>query len=134
MSITKLPKLGKAVSALFRNKASKKVFSEASGLQHPVISKVKPAKNLTDRRKTFQEMTGAVDKQYEKSGLPITTKGTNIKKDAVIKGSKIHDKWDKLVSKRKKNLKETKTLLKGAGVTATAGASAAGVSLYNKKK
>ena len=134
MSITKLPKLGKAVSAWFRNKASKKVFNEVSGLQHPVISKLGPAKNLKDRRKTFETMTGAVDEQYKKSGLGITPGGQKIKRDAVIKGSKIHDKWDKLVSKRKKNLKETKTLLKGAGVTATAGASAAGVSLYNKKK
>ena len=132
MSITKLPKLGKAVSAYFRNKASKKAFNEVSGLQHPVISKVKPATNLTNRRKTFKELTESVDKQY--SGRPITPKGSKIKRDAVIKGSKIHDKWDKAISKRNKNLKDTKTLLKGAGATATAGAGAAGVSLYNKKK
>ena len=134
MSITKLPKLGKAVSAYFRNKASKKAFNEVSGLQHPVISKVKPATNLTNRRKTFKELTESVDKQYQKSGVPITPKGSKIKRDAVIKGSKIHDKWGKIISKRNKSLKDTKTLLKGAGATATAGAGAAGVSLYNKKK
>ena len=132
MSITKLPKLGKAVSAYFRNKASKKAFNEVSGLQHPVISKVKPATNLTNSRKTFKELTESVDKQY--SGRPITPKGSKIKRDAVIKGSKIHDKWGKIISKRNKSLKDTKTLLKGAGATATAGAGAAGVSLYNKKK
>jgi len=93
MSITKLPKLGKAVSAWFRNKASKKVFNEVSGLQHPVISKLGPAKNLKDRRKTFETMTGAVDEQYKKSGLGITPGGQKIKRDAVIKGSKIHDKY-----------------------------------------
>ena len=56
----------------------------------------KPAKNLTERRKTFETMTGAVDKQYKKSGMPITDKGKKIKRDAVIKGSRIHDKYEKL--------------------------------------
>ena len=95
-----------------------------------VIKAVKIAKNLAERRKTFETMIKAVDK-YTKSK---TTKTSKIKKDAVIKGSKIHDKWGKIISKRNKSLKDTKTLLKGAGATATAGAGAAGVSLYNKKK
>mgnify|MGYP006409718523 CR=1 FL=1 len=53
-------------------------------------------KNLKDRRKTFETMTGAVDKQYEKAGIKITPEGQKIKKEAVIKGSKIHDKYEKL--------------------------------------
>ena len=64
----------------------------------------KPAKNLTERRKTFETMTGAVDKQYKKSGVKITDTGKKIKKDAVIKGSKIHDKYErfeKILKKRK---------------------------------
>ena len=56
----------------------------------------KISKNLAERRKTFESMTGAVDKQYKKSGVKITDTGKKIKKDAVIKGSKIHDKYEKL--------------------------------------
>ena len=56
----------------------------------------KIAKHLKDRRKTFETMTGAVDKQYTKSGLKITDKGKKIKKEAVLEGSKIHDKYEKL--------------------------------------
>ena len=59
-----------------------------------VIPKI--AKNLTARRKTTDEMIEAVDKQYKKSGVKITDTGKKIKKDAVIKGSKIHDKYEKL--------------------------------------
>ena len=56
----------------------------------------KISKNLKKRRDTFEMMTGAVDKQYKKSGVKITDTGKKIKKDAVIKGSKIHDKYEKL--------------------------------------
>ena len=41
-------------------------------------------------------MTGAVDKQYKKSGVTITDKGKKIKHHAVLEGSKIHDKYEKL--------------------------------------
>ena len=96
MGINLLKGMGKAYQTYKRNKASKKVFDEVSGFQHPVISKVDPAKNLAERRKTFDMMTEAVDKQYEKSGTKITAGGQKIKKEAVIKGSKIHDKYEKL--------------------------------------
>jgi hypothetical protein len=56
----------------------------------------KIAKNLKKRRDTFETMTGAVDKQYKKSGLKITDKGKKIKRDASLEGSKIHDKYEKL--------------------------------------
>ena len=59
-----------------------------------LVPKIK--KNLKDRRKTFETMTEAVDKQYTKSGLKITDKGKKIKKEAVLEGSKIHDKYEKL--------------------------------------
>ena len=61
-----------------------------------VITSFKPAKNLKKRRETFETMTEAVDKQYTKSGLKITDKGKKIKKEAVLEGSKIHDKYEKL--------------------------------------
>ena len=47
-----------------------------------VIPKI--AKNLKSRRETFETMTGAVDKQYKKSGLGITDKGKKIKRDAAL--------------------------------------------------
>ena len=56
----------------------------------------KIAKNLKSRRETFEIMTGAVDKQYKKSGVKITDAGKKIKKKAVLEGSKIHDKYEKL--------------------------------------
>ena len=59
-----------------------------------VVPKV--AKNLKKRRETFETMTGAVDKQYKKSGITITDAGKKIKKEAVLEGSKIHDKYEKL--------------------------------------
>jgi len=59
-----------------------------------VVPKV--AKNLKSRRKTFESMTGAVDKQYKTTGVRPGQSGSKIKRDAVIKGSKIHDKYEKL--------------------------------------
>ena len=76
--------------------AIRKTSKTPSGLQHPVITSFKPKKNLTKRRDTFEMLTGAVDKQYKKSGLGITDKGKKIKRDAALEGSKIHDKYEKL--------------------------------------
>ena len=59
-----------------------------------VIRSVKMAKNLTARRKTTDEMIEAVDKKYKDVGVKITDEGKKIKKEAVIKGSKIHDKYE----------------------------------------
>ena len=55
-----------------------------------VIPKI--AKNLTERRKTFETMVEAVSKHTKSK----STKTSKIKRDAVIKGSKIHDKYEKL--------------------------------------
>ena len=96
MSITKIPKLGKAVSAWFRNRASKKLFKEASGgLQHPVIKSVKPKKNLHKRRKDQQEMIEVVDKKYKDAGVKPGHGASKIKKDAAKRVSDIHDKYEK---------------------------------------
>ena len=54
------------------------------------IKSIKPAKNLTARRKTTDEMIAAVDKHTK------SPHASKIKRDAVIKGSKIHDKYEKL--------------------------------------
>ena len=57
-----------------------------------VIKSVKIAKNLKSRRETFETMVEAVDKHTKSK----TIQASKIKKDAVIKGSKIHDKYEKL--------------------------------------
>ena len=59
---------------------------------YKTIKSFKPKKNLAERRKTFETMVEAVDKHTKSK----TTKTSKIKKDAVIKGSKIHDKYEKL--------------------------------------
>ena len=84
-------KVASKVWGAIRNKQSKKLFKDASGgLQHPVIKSVKPAKNLTARRKTTDEMITAVDKHTK------SPNASKIKRDAVIKGSNIHDRYEKL--------------------------------------
>ena len=81
--------LGRAYQAYKRNKQSKKLFKEASGgLQHPVIKSFKPKKDLTKRRKDFEDIIHHVDKHGKTSG------SAKIKKDAAIKVSKIHDKYE----------------------------------------
>ena len=88
----------------------------------------KIAKNLTSRFKAKQDIFKTVDKA---AGPHVSSqKKSKIKIEAGKKVSKIFDKSEA----GKKNLKETKTLLKAAGATSAAGAGAAGVSLYNKKK
>ena len=87
---------GKALKVGGRNKASKKLFKDASGgLKYPVIKSVKPAKNLTSRRKDQQSMFKTVDDQYKKVGVKPGSGAAKIKKDAVSKSSKMHDKWEK---------------------------------------
>ena len=53
-----------------------------------VIKSIKTAKNLTKRRADFEDIVKAVDK-YGK-----TAKSSKIKRDAAIKVSKIHDKYE----------------------------------------
>ena len=96
MSITKIPALGRAIGAWVRNKSSKKIFKEASGnLQHPVINKFKPAKNLTKRRKDQQDIIEVVDAQYKKIGVKPGSGASKIKKNAAKKVSDIYDKYEK---------------------------------------
>jgi hypothetical protein len=58
MSITKLPKFGKAVGTWIRNKASKKAFKDVSvsGLQHPVITSFKPSVGKTKHQKDVSKI------------------------------------------------------------------------------
>ena len=94
------------------------------------VEKIVPkiAKNLKGRFEAKQDIFKTVDKA---AGPNVSgQKKSKIKIEASKKVSKIFDKSEV----GKKNLKETKTLIKAAGATSVAGAGAAGVSLYNKKK
>ena len=83
-------KVASKVWGAVRNKESKKLFKDASGgLQHTVINKFKPKKNLTKRREDFEDIIKSVDKHGKSPG------SSKIKRDAVIKVSKIHDKYTK---------------------------------------
>ena len=103
-----------------------------------VIPKI--AKNLSTKRAIQDKVVGAIDigtKKGLRGAKPSAELKQSISKSKRVESKKLKDysyKWDKLVSQQKKNLKESKTLIKGAGATAVAGAGAAGVSLYNKKK
>ena len=71
---------------------------------YKTIKSFKPKKNLTKRRKTFDETVAAVDKQYTTTGVRPGQSGSKIKRDAVLEGSKIHDKYErfeKILKKRK---------------------------------
>ena len=98
----------------------------------------KISKNLTTKRAIQDKVVKAVD-EGTKEGLQgrttvpdsIKQSASKWKKDKSKEIKYISYKWDKL---KKKNLNETKTLLKAAGATSADGAGAAGVSIYNKKK
>ena len=82
-------KVASKVWGAIRNTESKKVFKEASGgLQHPVITSFKPKKNLKKRREDFEDIVHHVDKHGKTPG------SSKIKRDAAIKVSKIHDKYE----------------------------------------
>ena len=54
------------------------------------IKSVKMAKNLTKRREDFEDIVKAVDKHGK------TAKSSKIKRDAAIKVSNVHTKYEKL--------------------------------------
>jgi len=72
-----------------------KAYQEAKKLfkpkKSPVISSVKPAKNLTGRRKDRDAIVKGVDKHLESS----QPKSTLLKKKYTDKASAIYDKLDK---------------------------------------
>ena len=107
MSITKTPKLGKAVANWVKGKLSKK---------SDTIKSVKPAKNLTGRRKDFEDIVTRVDKHGKSS------KASKIKHDAAKKASAIHDKYEKASSDVKKYNKRLKQKVFGGASAAIVGA------------
>ena len=88
----------KVVSNAGKTKTGQKIISALTGgsKTSPTITSTNIAKNLTERRKTFETMVEAVNKQYKTKSVRPGQSGSKIKRDAVIKGSKIHDKYEKL--------------------------------------
>ena len=66
------------------------------------ITSIKPAKNLTKRRADFEDIVKKVDDTRTRFNLPKTDKSSKIKRDAAIKVSKIHDKYDAIKASGKK--------------------------------
>jgi len=79
------------------------------------IKGFKPAKNLTRRRKDFEDIVKSVDKHGKSS------KASKIKHDAAKKVSGIHDKYEKASSEAKKYNKNLKRKTIGAGAAAVTG-------------
>ena len=84
------------------------------GKRAGTIKSVKPAKNLTRRRKDFEDIVKVVDKHK-------SSKSPKIKYDAAKKVSKIHDKYEKASSEVKKYNKNLKRKVIGAGAVAVGG-------------
>ena len=82
----------KVVSNAGKTKTGQKIISALTGgsKTSPTITSTNIAKNLKKRRETFETMVEAVDKHTK------SPHASKIKRDAVIKGSKIHDKYEKL--------------------------------------
>ena len=74
-----------------------------------VIKKIEPAKNLKDRRETFEKLTGV--------NIP-----KKVKKELAIKGSKVWDAYGKVVKERKKADKKLLKQTVGGGAATIAGA------------
>ena len=110
--ITKAPQYGKAVANWVKGKLSKKADT---------IKSVKPAKNLTSRRKSYESMVDTVNKQYKTKGVRPGQSGSKIKKEATSKASAIHDKYEKASSDVKKYNKRLKQKVFGGASAAIAG-------------
>ena len=107
-----------------RNKESKQLFKLLDPdvkLQHPVIKSVKPAKNLTERKKSVDDLVGTINKQYEKAGVKPGSSGSKIKKKFWKRSSDIHDKHEKAISDVKKYNKNLKRKVIGGASAAVAG-------------
>ena len=104
-------KLGKAAA---KTKTGQKILKKTFEYVKPKI-----AKNLKERRETFEKMTGG--------NIP-----KKVKKDLVTKGSKVWDAFGKLVSQQKKA--DKKLLVKTVGGVGAAGAGVVGAHVGAKRK
>ncbi len=96
------------------------------------IKGFKPAKDLTSRRKGFDEMVETVSKQYKSAGVKQGSKASELKKKFWKKSSDIHDKYEKDV-KASKKAKSTQTK-KAVGAAVGTGAAVVGAHVGAKRK
>ena len=94
------------------------------GSKYFKLLKLKPAKDLTSRRKAFDEMVETVSKEYKSAGVKQGSKASELKKKFWKKSSVIHDKYEKDV-KASKKAKSAQTK-KAVGTAVGAGAAVAG--------
>jgi len=96
-------------------------FGKALSKKSGTIKSVKPAKNLTGRRKSYESMVDTVNKQYKTKGVKPGQSGSKIKKEATSKASAIHDRYEKASSELKQYNKNLKRKTIGAGAVAVGG-------------
>ena len=112
-------------------------FGKALSKKSGTIKSFKPAKNLAARRKSYESMVDAVNKQYTKKGVKPGQSGSKIKKEATSKASALHDKYEKASSEVKKHNRRLKQKVFGgatAAVTGTVGAHVAAKKKFPKYK
>ena len=100
-------------------------FGRALSKKSGTIKSVPIAKNLTRRRKDFEDIVKVVDKHK-------SSKSPKIKYDAAKKVSKIHDKYEKASSEVKKYNKNLKRKTIGAGAVAVGGITGAHITAKKK--
>ena len=106
-------------------------FGKALSKKSGTIKSVKPAKDLTRRRKDFEDIVKSVDKHGKSS------KASKIKHDAAKKASGIHDRYEKASSEVKKYNRRLKQKVFGgasAGVTGIVGGHVAAKKKFPKYK
>jgi|TARA_B100001964_G_scaffold75321_1_gene85592 hypothetical protein len=96
------------------------------------IKGFKPAKDLTSRRKGFDDMISTVNKQFKSADLKPGSSASKLKKKFWKKSSDIHDKYEKDV-KASKKAKSTQTK-KAVGAAVGTGAAVVGAHVGAKRK
>ena len=86
------------------------------------LLRLKPAKNLAERRKALDEMIDTVKTQYKKSGVKEGSEASRIKKKFWRKSADIHDKYEKGLKDLKKAKSTEVKKAVGAGAATVAGA------------
>ena len=106
-------------------------FGKALSKKSGTIKSVKPAKDLTRRRKDFEDIVKSVDKHGKSS------KASKIKHDTAKKVSGAHDKYEKASSEVKKYNRRLKQKVFGgasAAIAGTVGAHSAAKKKFPKYK
>ena len=96
------------------------------------IKGFKPAKNLTERKKSVDDMISTVNKQFKSADVKPGSSASKLKKKFWKKSSDIHDKYEKDV-KASKKAKSTQTK-KAVGAAVGTGAAVVGAHVGAKRK